>query len=1062
LAGFDLASTLGAKSLPSNTASIDFVKTDGTIVLDDTFWGVECKKVPEDALFVVVEMGSTRDYFKPLTVGTPVPTWCDMLRSHRHHRWSRDGISFVQPHYVTFRTSNGGSESKYLENVDKTPGDERQHVSFWGDETNVGGCCSTSYAQDTTGWGNAFTMAYGMQLQPPPPNTLLTELAIVAGTTVTNDVFWKKLCEDIPTTTAFLMLDMGATRDFFKPVQDETWCTMLVSHKKHQWSHNGLDWRTPGIDNFNNNGGSDNGWPTANVDGDSRRYLSFWGVNNDALTGGCCSYVYTREYNGWGKAFTVQYGVPLQSMHPPPPNTTVVEFVNVDGTANVDTAFWNKKCTEVPSDASFVMLTIGTTRDFFKPTKGKKFCEMLKSHERHQWSHDGINWRTPVYGVTTRFGGSQTDWPLENIDGDGRTFLSSWGTTGSFLLGGCCSSSYVGAAANNDGVGKAFTMAYGVPFQDLPPLPSDTTVTVFATVDGTICAHTKYWNIKCKEVPAEAKFVMLTMGATRDFFRPDNGATFCEMLISKSKHQWSSDGLLWATPNYDPNPSLLGHGGSQISWLQSYIDGDARMSVSWWGHNALKGGCCSTSYAASATFPMNDGSAWGQSFTMAYGLPVTSTMTTTTATATSVTPTITTTITTTTTTTATSSTITTTTNTATTIDAPTIRVANSTSRTTNINTTATAIDANPTATAAASLDIGKTSDEEEENSISTGAVAAIIVCILLALIGITVLVYIRTNKRTVIPPTAVNARGPAPAVQQNPAFAFGGGAVADGGQVDVYNAGGNGGVGLDSNNSLLYAIPMEAEDGIIDETGEGGSVFVAALRTTAPEYAAVTKRNRRNTKAGTNNPHDPAITGGEGAGAVENEQERLYSVVDVEVQPNPTRPAGEMPTVKLTKNPMYGGVGGACEVGGAGAGAGTGTGAGTGGGPREDGNNHDDMQVHRRGNGTPRPAPAVAAAPAHYDTNDVAAAGGGGPAKNNQYDTNDVAAAVAAAPGGSSYTYDVPGGEGGDSSNPTYAFYAGTEADPMYAGYDAPTEQQQTDIVYAEYAPPDGAENSEV
>jgi hypothetical protein len=175
---------------------------------------------------------------------------------------------------------------------------------------------------------------------------------------------------------------------------------------------------------------------------------------------------------------------------------------------------------------------------------------------------------------------------------------------------------------------------------------------------------------------------------------------------------------------------------------------------------------------------------------------------------------------------------------------------------TDSNATANATD-NATATngsndnsTAASAD----SDETKRKSLSGGALAATVICVLLALIGVAAVLYTRSHKRNIIPPTAVvNARGPLPAVHHNQAFdigagaggngvhlnVYGGGGEGDGGggggNADVYcgvvyNAGGEGGVDLDSNNALLYAIPMEAEDGTID-TGAAGNVFVAALST---------------------------------------------------------------------------------------------------------------------------------------------------------------------------------------------------------------------------------------
>jgi hypothetical protein len=84
-----------------------------------------------------------------------------------------------------------------------------------------------------------------------------------------------------------------------------------------------------------------------------------------------------------------------------------------------------------------------TVRDFFRPIAGAKWCDMLGSHNLHEWSPDGINWRIPEYfSDATGNGGSARDWPKMNVEGDEREFLSFWGNTNSLTArsGGCCSS----------------------------------------------------------------------------------------------------------------------------------------------------------------------------------------------------------------------------------------------------------------------------------------------------------------------------------------------------------------------------------------------------------------------------------------------------------------------------------------------------------------------------------------------------------------------------------------------------------------------------------------------
>lgn len=128
--------------------------------------------------------------------------------------------------------------------------------------------------------------------QPLPPNTGLSLVADVAGTTVANDTFWAEHCKTIPQDAAlFIVVDMGAVRDLFKPVEGSTFCQMLQSNDRHQWSYDGVEWATPGSHaNDKNNGGSVNYWPRdKGRAGDNRIFLSYWGIEHGSLTGGCCS-----------------------------------------------------------------------------------------------------------------------------------------------------------------------------------------------------------------------------------------------------------------------------------------------------------------------------------------------------------------------------------------------------------------------------------------------------------------------------------------------------------------------------------------------------------------------------------------------------------------------------------------------------------------------------------------------------------------------------------------------------------------------------------------------------
>merc|ERR1719272_1452772 len=128
-------------------------------------------------------------------------------------------------------------------------------------------------------------------------------------------------------------------------------------------------------------------------------------------------------------------------------------------------------------------------------------------------------------------------------------------------------------------------------------------------------------------LPATILYVMLDMGIYRDYYKPIDGATWCEMLANdedtpRNKHQWSPDGINWVTPEHQGDCKFNAHSSSKY-WPQTHVDGDDREFLSSWGWPIPKGkgGCCHSAHGD------NDG--WGQSFTMAYGVPLTTSTTTT-------------------------------------------------------------------------------------------------------------------------------------------------------------------------------------------------------------------------------------------------------------------------------------------------------------------------------------------------------------------------------------------------------------------------------------------------
>jgi hypothetical protein len=316
----------------------------------------------------------------------------------------------------------------------------------------------------------------------PPPNMVLTLLVDVSATTHANDAFWLSKCDAVSATAQFVRLEMGSVVDYFKPVEGATWCEMLTSDVKHQWSSSGLEgsWETSVhlSSDDSRNGGSVVDWPKNNVAGDMRRHVIFWGA--DAHDGGCCSMSIDEDFSGWNKQFTMSFGILLT---PPPPNTALILLADVSASTKTDDDFWLQKCPIIPDDALFVRLVMGAAVDYFKPVEDAGWCEMLTSSKKHMWSAVGVDgsWVTPIYHhLANHRGGSSVDFPAKNVEGDMRRLLSFWGldATG---RGGCCSTSmtvYRTEAAGN-GWGIPFTISYG-----LSTPTATTTISAVSIVDS--------------------------------------------------------------------------------------------------------------------------------------------------------------------------------------------------------------------------------------------------------------------------------------------------------------------------------------------------------------------------------------------------------------------------------------------------------------------------------------------------------------------------------------------------------------------------------------------------
>lgn len=445
----------------------------------------------------------------------------------------------------------------------------------------------------------------------------MTLVADVAGTTLANDAYWADKCKIIPPTALFIVVQMGDVTDFFKPVNSETSiCEMLLSYENYRWSHNGVDWvNVVRYEGDINMGGSESWWPRdRGIEGDERQYLSFWGYAPATHSGGCCSTTtkVARTDNSNGAIpFTLSCVVQLQ---PLPPNTGMSLVADVPGTTFANDAFWAEQSKIIPSNALFVVVDMGAVRDFFKPVDGvTTYCEMLQAHNKHQWSANGVDWFVINYYSDGFNGGSVDWWPRDQGHaGDERRYLSFWGSESHQGTGS--STSYV---VNYTGWGNRFTLSYATP---LHPLPPNTGMSIVADVPGTTLANDAFWAERCKTIPSNALFVVVDMGAVRDFFKPiDSRTSFCEMLQSSVKQQWSPNGVKWYKVGAVLDDSH--NGGSDVDWPRDQgLEQDQRRHVSFWGHEWMRGGCCSTSTAVYSTAVyLEKENGWNHPFSMSYG-----------------------------------------------------------------------------------------------------------------------------------------------------------------------------------------------------------------------------------------------------------------------------------------------------------------------------------------------------------------------------------------------------------------------------------------------------------
>jgi len=149
----------------------------------------------------------------------------------------------------------------------------------------------------------------------PSPTMVRTDSCIQLATgSVSND--WGTICHDVPTTAGHIQVTMGNVIDFFRPAPGASFCEMLTSSNRHEWSNDLTTWHTPAY-YPNHYGGSAANWPLDNVEGDNRRFLSFWGDGVGGV-GGCCHNAYRNDAAYPGRPFAMYWCVPRANYAPGP------------------------------------------------------------------------------------------------------------------------------------------------------------------------------------------------------------------------------------------------------------------------------------------------------------------------------------------------------------------------------------------------------------------------------------------------------------------------------------------------------------------------------------------------------------------------------------------------------------------------------------------------------------------------------------------------------------------------------------------------------------------------
>ncbi len=133
-------------------------------------------------------------------------------------------------------------------------------------------------------------------------NLNLTATSYLSGLGSPRDANHIDPCDKLQELDArpFMRMRMGSVTDFFRPVSSSDLCGMLSGFNRHLWSRT-ITGSFAAPNYYSTHlGGSQSNWPNANVTGDNRQYLGFWG--GGGAVSGCCHNTYS-DGASWAKGF---------------------------------------------------------------------------------------------------------------------------------------------------------------------------------------------------------------------------------------------------------------------------------------------------------------------------------------------------------------------------------------------------------------------------------------------------------------------------------------------------------------------------------------------------------------------------------------------------------------------------------------------------------------------------------------------------------------------------------------------------------------------------------------